>query len=338
MQSFAEMGRKVLIKDIAEKLGVSNATVSIVLNGKEGRVGKELSKRILETAKDLNYKPNNLARGLRMGKSRTIGLIVADITNGFFANLAFQIQEYAESLNYAVIIANTNESVDKMDKMIDVLKSRQVDGYVIVPTEFGEESIKRLVDNEVPVVLMDRYFPGIEASYVSVNNYDASKQITQYLIDSGCKKIALISYNNTLTHMQERKRGYIDALKEAGLYNADLIKSINYENMQEEVVKAVEELIAEKGKKIGGIFFATNSLSTVGMRHLLKLKVNIPDQVKVASFDRSDVFDFFNVKIPHVRQPIPEMGRRAVDLLLQQVERGYGGSVKSELLAEVCLS
>ncbi len=331
------MGKKILIKDIAERMGVSNATVSFVLNGKEGRVGKELSKKILEVAEELNYKPNNLARGLRMGKSRTIGLIVADITNSFFANLAFQIQEYAESLNYAVIIANTNESVDKMNKMIDVLKSRQVDGYVIVPTEFGEDSIRKLVANEVPVVLMDRYFPDIEASYVSVNNHYASKQITQYLIQSGCKKIALVSYNNTLAHMQERKRGYIDALQEAGLRDDALVKYINYENMHEEVAKAVEELVSEKENRIGGIFFATNSLSTVGIRHLLKLNVKIPDQIRVACFDKSDVFDFFNTKIPHVHQPIPEMGKRAVDLLLHQVEKGYGVNLRSELLAEVCL-
>lgn len=330
------MSKKVSIKDIAEKIGVSNATVSLVLSGKakSGRVSKEMIKKIKEAAKELNYKPNNLARGLRMGKSQTIGLIVADITNVFFANLAFQIQEYAESLNYTVIITNTNESVEKMEKMINTLKGRQVDGYIIVPTEFGEPVIKDLVATETPVVLIDRYFPDLEVAYVSVNNYYASRKITQYLISAGCKRIALVIYNNTLVHMQDRKRGYTDALAEAGLFDPGLIKKINYQHTQEEVKNAINELI-DTDERIDGIFFATNSLSMAGIRQLLKLKVKLSDEVHVACFDKSDAFDFFDVAIPYVHQPIPEMGRKAVDLLINQIEKENYSPSRVELFASI---
>lgn len=154
------MTKQVSLKDIAERVGVSSATVSLVLNGKEkgGRVGVEMSGKIRNVAKELNYKPNNLARSLRMGRSQAIGLIVADITNPFFADLSFQIQEYAEKLNYTVIITNINESVEKMNRMIDILKTYRVDGLLIIPPQFGEHLLKKLDDNKVPLVLIDRHF------------------------------------------------------------------------------------------------------------------------------------------------------------------------------------
>lgn len=154
------MTKQVSLKDIAERVGVSSATVSLVLNGKEkgGRVGVEMSGKIRNVAKELNYKPNNLARSLRMGRSQAIGLIVADITNPFFADLSFQIQEYAEKLNYTVIITNINESVEKMNRMIDILKTYRVEGLLIIPPQFGEHLLKKLDDNKVPLVLIDRHF------------------------------------------------------------------------------------------------------------------------------------------------------------------------------------
>lgn len=332
------MAKQVSLKDIAERVGVSSATVSLVLNGKEkdGRVGEEVSKRIRRVAKDLNYKPNNLARGLRMGRSQAIGLIVADITNAFFANLAFHIQEYAEKLNYTIIITNTNESVEKMDRMIDILRSQQVDGYIIVPTEFGEASVQNLTANKTPLVLIDRYFPDIEVNYVSVNNYYASKKITQRLISSGCKSIVMVIYKNRLIHMQERKRGYIDALKEASLYDAGLVKYISYENLNEEMQIVMTELVSGK-ERVDGIFFATNSLSIAGIKQLLKLNIKVPDEIKVACFDKNESFDFFDAKIPHANQPVPEMGKRAVDLLIEQIEKGNNNKIlaKVELFADV---
>jgi len=153
------MSKQVSLKDIAERVGVSNATVSLVLNGKEkgGRVGVEMSRKIRDVSKELNYKPNNLARSLRVGRSKAIGLVVADITNPFFTDLSFQIQEYAEKLDYTVIITNTNESVEKMNRMIDILKAYRVDGFLVIPPELGEFSLKKTDDNKVPLVLIDRH-------------------------------------------------------------------------------------------------------------------------------------------------------------------------------------
>jgi LacI family transcriptional regulator len=313
---------RVSLKDIAQQLSVSTATVSLVINGKdkEGRVSSGMAKKIRQKAKELNYEPNTLARGLRIGMSNTLGLIVADISNLFFASLAFHIQEQAEKLGYSVIITNTNESDLKMEKMIGVLKNRLVDGFIIVPTEHGEPFIQNLVKHHFPIVLVDRYFPEIQASSVIVDNYTASKKAVRNLINSGCKNIALIIYTNRLQHMLERKKGYIDELQAAGLYNPALIKSINYSFLENDIAIAMESLTSNENR-VDGIFFATNTLSMQGIKCLLDKNICLQKDLQVVCFDKSDAFDFASVPIPYIQQPIAEMGRTAVDLLTQQIKK-----------------
>lgn len=312
---------RVSIKNIAEKLGVSNATVSLVLNGKEkeGRVGKEMTEKIRAMAKELEYEPNNLARSLRIGRSQTIGVIVADISNLFFANLAFHIQEYAEKFGYSVIITNTNESDLKMEKMVNVLKTRRVDGFIIVPTENGETNIIDLVKRNIPVVLLDRYFPSINVSSVAVDNCNASRKAIENLIKQGCKNIGLVIYKSSLQHMMERKRGYVEVLQEHNIYNPALVKEISYTVIGNDIEIAIESLLS-KGNNVDGIFFATNTLSMLGIKRLMNLRIDIPNQMKVVCFDKSEAFDFASIPIPYIQQPIPEMGRKAVELLIEHIE------------------
>ena len=311
---------RVSIKDVANRLGVSAATVSLVLNGKDknGRISEALAEKIRKEAKAMNYEPNSFAKGLRSGRSETIGLIVADISNPFFAQLAFHIQEHAEKCGYSVIITNSNESTDKMEKMISILKSRQVDGFIIVPTEHGEKPIDNLVRDEVPVVLLDRYYPEIDVSYVVVNNFQASMEATNLLLNLNCNRIALVVFNNCLPHMQDRKKGYIAALTKRGLYDPKLVKEVNYQTIDTDIQKAMMELITDS-EKIDGIFFASNTISNIGLKILAGLKLEIPKDVKVICFDKSDAFELSNMRIPFVQQPIPEMGKRVVDLLFERI-------------------
>ncbi len=328
---------QVSLKDIANVLGVSSATVSLVLNGKEkeGRVSKALAEKIRKQAALMNYKPNNLARGLRVGKTQTIGLIVADISNTFFSSLAFHIQEYAELSGYAVIIANTNESDAKMVKMIDVLRSRQVDGLIIVPTEKGESYIEEISKSGMPLVLLDRTFPKLEVNHVIIDNYQASKKALQHLINKGCKRLSLLIYNNTLSHMQERKRGYIDTLKQAGLYDPLLIKEVDYNNLKEDVENALDSLLQNE-EKVDAIYFATNTISMIGIKRMFELNIKVQQDIQVVCFDKNDVFDFSpELSIPYITQPIPDMGRYAVELLVEQIDKKKSTSGKIELFAEL---
>jgi LacI family transcriptional regulator len=310
------------IKDIAQELGVSTATVSLVLNGKEknGRVGKEVAARIRQKALEMNYEPNHLARGLRMGKTLTIGLVIADISNLFFANLAFYIQEEAERLGYSVIITNTNESDLKMEKMIHVLRGRSVDGLIVVPTEHGDEMVRDLLKRHTPVVLVDRYFRDLPVGAVTVDNYRASRHAVRYLMDRGCRNIGLVIYKSALQHMCDRKRGYEDLLREGGLYRASLVKEISYSTLADDMVIAMDSLLAHN-RPVDGIFFATNTLSMLGIKQLLARQMAVMRDLPVICFDKSDAFDFVPTPIPYIQQPIREMGVRAVELLVEQMTR-----------------
>ncbi|MDR1556032.1 MAG: LacI family transcriptional regulator, partial [Tannerellaceae bacterium] len=314
----------VSIKHIAEALGISTASVSLVLSGRavEGRVSKDIADKIRETAKSMNYMPNGLARSLRMGRTNTIGLIVADISNPFFSNMAFHIQEKAESLGYTVIIANTNEDNKQMEKMIDVLKSRQVDGFLIVPTENGDKYIVQLVENKMPLVLIDRYFPDIQTNNVIVDNYKASYNATRLLLRKGCRNIALFTYKSKLQHIVERKKGYCDALKEAGLYNKELLFEVGYRDLQEDIHACLDKSIQQEAD---GVFFTTNSISISGIKELLSRNIRVEEDLPVVCFDKSDAFDFMDISIPYVRQPVADMGQTSVDILVDQITKNRPG-------------
>lgn len=330
------MSQKVSIKSIAQKIGVSNATVSLVLNGKEkeGRVSKEMAEKIRQLATELNYKPNSLARGLRVGRSQTIGLIVADISNLFFANLAFHIQEYAEKYGYTVLIGNTNESEIKSRSIINTFIGRQVDGLIIIPTEDGENNVKLLLESKVPIVLLDRWFPDLPASHVIVDNFQASKKAVEYLIGEKCKRIAFVVYHSELSHMLERKRGYIKGMEQAKLYDPKLIKEVRYDFLKEDIDKAMDELL-EGDQRVDAIFFATNSISMIGIRNILNHKLRIPKDVRVVCFDKNDFFDFTDIPIPYIQQPIEDMGRKSVEVLIEQIENKNFAPSKIEMFTKL---
>lgn len=321
VENFQGMSR-VSIKDIAREVGVSAASVSLVLNEKDegSRISKDLAKKIREKAKEMHYEPNNLARSLRTGYSNTIGLIVADISNVFFASLAFHIQEQAEKYGYSVIIANTNESTLKMEKMINVLKSKPVDGFIIVPTEHGDSYICDLLKRHTPVVLIDRFFPHIEISSVIVDNYNSSRKACEYLINNGCRRVGLIAYKSELQHTKDRKQGYIDAMKTHGIYDPSLVKEIDYSTFADDIAITIDSLMS-KENRVDGMFFATNTLSMAGIKQLFEAGIQVPRDLKVCCFDKSEAFDFMDAKIPYILQPIREMGKAAVELVIEQIKQ-----------------
>ena len=307
---------KVSLKMIAKSLGVSDATVSLVLSGKgkNGRVGKELSEKIIKKAQELNYRPNILARSLRLGRSQTIGLVLADISNPFFANLAFHIQEYAEKFNYTVFITNTNENTDKMETAIEILKSRQVDGMIIVPTEKGSKCIENLLSSSTPIVLLDRCYPDIKTNVVMIDNYLAAYEATSRMINvDGCKKVGFMTYENSLFHFAERTRGFVDAMKKADIYDERLIKHVNYQTLKEDTQKAINELTTEG---VDSVFFATDSICIKTLKYLTKNDLVTYDKLKVTSFDYNEIFDFIEKPLSYIVQPLQELGTTAAEMLI----------------------
>lgn len=313
------MKKKVSLKDIAQKVGVSTALVSYVLNNqKEGRIGKEVTKRIREAAKELNYRTNQIARSLKTNKTLTLGLIVADISNPFWSSIARIIEDEAEKNNYTVLFSSSDESEERLQKLINVFLNHQVDGLIIAPTNNSASHLLYLQENEIPFVLVDRYFPDVKASYVAIDNYKAGYELVKHVINNGFNKVGLITFETALLHLRERKRGYMAAIQENGLFlDTGWIKEIIMGgDLKVQVEQSIDELLALP-EPVEAILFATNELSRIGLKHIIKLPVKIPDDLAIISFDESDAADLFYAPITYMKQPIKEMGELAIKLLLE---------------------
>lgn len=314
------MAKKVSLKDIAREVGVSTALVSYVLNNlKEGRIRKEIAQKIRDVALRLNYRPNQIAKSLKTSKTFTIGLIVADISNPFSSTLARIVEDEANQFNYTVIFGSSDENEQKASKLIDTLLNRQVDGLILSPPANSQNLIAELQKNEVPFVLLDRYFPDIKTNYVVLNNHAAAHMATQHLIDVGCKRIGLIGYKTTLFHLLERKRGYISALKKNGVAaSKTFVKEVDIANNKQEVEKAVRELLSE-GVDVDGLLFASNIIASYALRYINTLPVKVPSELAIVSFDETEALDLFYAPLTFIRQPLREMGAMATKILLESI-------------------
>ena len=314
------MRKKVSLKDIANKVGVSTALVSYVLNNqKEGRISKIVAQKIRDAAKELNYFTNQIAKSLKTNKTFTIGLIVSDIANPFSSSLARIIEDEAEKSNYTVIFGSSDETADRSQKLINVLLNRQVDGFIIASAENTGSQVMYLKELEIPFVLIDRYFPEINVSHVAIDNHKAAYTAVKHLIDNGNKKIGMVTYNSPLFNLQERKRGYIAALNDHGLeVREEWIKEVNMVNDESTMEKTFEELMSSP-EKVDAILFASNILSTYGLKYINRHQIKVPDDLAIVSFDQSDASSLFYAPLTHIKQPLLEMGQLVTNILLDSM-------------------
>ena len=314
------MSTKTSLKDIAGAVGVSIALVSYVLNNKEkeARVNPETAKRIRNAAKKMNYQPNQVAKSLKSGKSQAIGLIVADISNPFFGHLSRTIEDYSEKAGYTVIFASSDEKANTFEKLISTLINRQMDGFIIAPPEGSESQLKHLEESNIPYVLIDRYFKNIDSSYVVSDNYQGTYEATVHLINNGCKRIGFVRYKNKMQHTEDRFRGYLHALKDNGLRAyVNLTCEVKYDD-KEDFSNKFKKLVTLRGKA-DAVVFSTNTLSILGLKELLKLGITVPDDLAVFCFDESESYDLFYCRVSFVKQPMKEIGEKAVKILLDHL-------------------
>ncbi len=330
------MKKTVSLKDIAQKVGVSTALVSYVLNNKEkkARVGKEIAAEIRRVAKEMNYQPNLIARSLKSGKTKTIGLIVADISNPFFSNLARIIENEANSHGYTVIFGSSDEKIEKFEGLINAFLTRQVDGLIITPVENSQSQIIDLQKKETPFVLIDRYFPDLKTNSVTIDNYDSSYKAMKHLLGNGFERTGMIAYESSLEHMRQRVNGYLDAIttKIKSKKKNELIL-INYNNANEEIEKAVKNLI--EVKKVDSILFATISLAVKSLHVINKMQINVPQDLGLISFDESDAFDFFYSPLTYIRQNLQQIGQQSVRLLLDTMTENNKSPVKIQITTDL---
>ena len=310
---------KVSMQTIADELGVARSTVSFALNGKEkeGRISKKMAQKIRDVAKNMNYQVNELARSLRTGITFTIALVIDDISDIFFGTLAYHLQKYAESMGYLLIIVCTGEKQKQLASVFKMLNNRHVDGIVMVPGANMEEGLIEQINPSIPMVFVDRYFKTLKTSRVRINNYEAAKMATQLLIGKGCKRIIFISYRENLMHLQDRKRGYMDALSALHLLDETLICEIDYNTRQEEIVDFFKNTLVPENK-IDGLLAATGGLSTMAIRSMVTMNIRLQTDVQVVAFGRVDVA--IGVSIPYVKQPFDEICKNSFDILMNQIK------------------
>jgi LacI family transcriptional regulator len=312
--------KKITIKDIAIEARVSISTVSFVLNNKGPKMGISESriKKVKEVAENMGYKPNMIASSLRTGKTRSIGLIVEDISNQFFSDLARVIEDEAKKIGYRVFYCSTGNDDGRSAELIESLLQANVDGFIITPTEQMEKSIDYLVKLHMPVVLIDRYFPDQNVSHVVMDNYDGAYSATDFFIKKGCRNIALVNNTSGMVQMQLREKGYADALKKEGVYNESLVLRLEFHSSEEDKINEIIDFF-KKNPKIDAVLFLANYMGLAGLQAFRKMGLRIPEDIAVISFDDHDSFRLHTPSISVIEQPIGDMAVKAVEILMSQM-------------------
>jgi len=312
--------KKMSIKAVAETLKISTATVSYILNGKakEKRISEELTKRVLAYVEENNFKPNHLAKSLRTGKTNVIGLIVEDIADPFFASVAGNIENIAYENGYKIIYSSTKNNPIKAKELINTFRERNVDGYIITPTEGIENDITQLISNGLPVVLFDRNCIDIDVSYVGMDNFDSAYKAVKHLIAQDYKHIALITLDSSQAQMIDRLLGYEKAIFEKRI--PSIIKKFDYSSAKiENITEEIGQFLIDN-PSVDAIFFATNYLAISGIELLNRKRIKIGKDIGIMVFDDNDLFRIHQPSISAIAQPIQEMSKQLINTLLVHME------------------
>lgn len=324
--------KKMSIKAVAETLKISTATVSYILNGKakEKRISEELTKRVLAYVEENNFKPNHLAKSLRTGKTNVIGLIVEDIADPFFASVAGNIENIAYENGYKIIYSSTKNNLVKAKELINTFRERNVDGYIITPTEGLENDINQLIINGLPVVLFDRNCTDINVSYVGMDNFDSAYKAVKHLISHDYKNIAFITLDSSQAQMIDRLLGYEKAVYEKRI--PSIIKKFEYSSAKvNNITEEIGQFLTDN-PSVDAIFFATNYLAISGIEFLNRKRIKIGKDIGIMVFDDNDLFRIHQPSISAIAQPISEMSKQLINTLLVHMENSDKYDAKQYIL------
>lgn len=313
-----QLSRAITIKDVAKKANVSITTVSRVLNNNDYFVSEQTKQNVLKVIEELNYRPNALARGLHSSSTKTIGLIIQDITNPYYPKIVEGVENRAQSLGYSLILANTQRNQDKVLQYLKIMCEKRVDGLIMVGRSIMKdvESTMFFAESGMKVVAIGT--PEDEEIHsVQIDNVEASKQACRYLMSLGHRRIAMITGSKTSISALEREKGYRQALEQAGVeIRPEYIVMGDF--TVEGGMKAVEKLgkYGFGGKKGITAIFAQNDLMAIGAMKALNAKdIEIPADVSVLGFDNIQASTFVTPALSTVAVPMDELGKKAMEIL-----------------------
>lgn len=313
--------KKPTIMDIAERAGVSKATVSMVLNKKDDSISQATRERILDISKEMGYIPNSLARSLSTKKSGTIGLVVPDIMNPFFSQMARAIEDTANNLKYNVIFCNSDNNQNKEETYIKLLISKLVDGVILISGGKSNYTPSILKNNNIPFVLVDRYIEGYEEELgVYCRNNEGVKEGIKYLYDKEKKNIIFVSGPKELYIAKERLKGYKEIMEKYGLYDEKYVfeGGLNLQGGIEATKKILFRFPSFK-ESIDAIFYSNDIMALGGMKVLEKNGYKVPEDISIMGFDNILMSEFVEPELTTVAQPIYEMGSTACRNLVHYI-------------------
>lgn len=304
------------IRHVADRAGVSMSTVSHVLN-QTRYVSDEKRQRVLDAMQALSYRPNSLARSLRRQRSLSIGVVVPDSSNSFFADIARGIEDVGFDLGYTVTICSTDEQPNKEEVYVNSLIDRQVDGVAIVVASANANSVFLLLEQQVATVIVDRDVPGLAADSVVVDNYAGGYAVGSHFAALGYRACGAISGPAENIPVAERLRGYRDALAAAGLSLPERL--IERGGLSFESGHLSLRAIAERAPEVEAVF-ATNDLAAVGaMRGARELGYAVPGRLALVGYDNIALAAYTTPALSTIAQPSYAMGRHAARLLLRRM-------------------
>lgn len=318
--------KKTLLEDIAKELNVSKTLVSMVINGKGDAYGisKKTQDKVLAKAGEMEYTPNIFARALRTGKSNMIALLVADISNPFYSNIAKHIEKTLFEKGYNLMVCSTDENIQKEEKLIQLFAEQNlIDGLIVATTNTSGEFYKREKLRKFPIVFIDRYLPDIESNCVVANNYQGSFEITELLIKKGCKNIVAFNISPShLSSLSERVNGFKDALKNHNItFETNNLVEISFDNIQQDVKTKLIPLL-KQSKKPDAIYTLNNHIATACLSVFHELNSDLKkENIHFASFDDINLFNFVQPTVLSVSQPIEHIGSESAKLVLKLIDK-----------------
>jgi len=314
------------IRDVARLAGVSVATTSAVINNK-GTVSAKLTQRVLNAMESLDFHPNQIARSLKVRQTRTIGMVLPDITNPFFTAVIRGVESEARAQRYSLILCDSEEDLGLEQTNLNTLFARRVDGVLLAPTRASVVQ-DRLTRRHSPLVFFDRIWPGFTGSAVVTDNLGAAHDATRYLIELGHRRLAIITGRLNLSNGLDRLEGFRKALQQAGLPLHD--EYLQRGDFQLESGYSCGLKLLQLATPPTAIFSCNNQMTLGLMRALSELSVPCPGRVSVLGFDDFEWAANFTPRLTTVAQPSLEMGKQAVLMLLHKIESLNKGNKDDE--------
>ncbi len=310
--------KRISIKDIALKADVSITTVSFIINGKakERSISQKVIDKVEKIIRESGYKPSQVARSLRTGNSKVIGLIVEDISNPFFSTIARLIENKAYKKGYKIVYSSTENDPAKAKDIINMFIGRNVDAYIIAPMPGIEEEVQKLLNDRKPVMFFDRDLPGIEVPYVGVDHFNASYEAAKSLVEQGKKNIALVTIDLDVKQISDRYDGFRQALQDAGSkMDERYALKVPYEQSDEEMSKSIRHLLLDN-QDIDAVLFTTNYLAIKGLTALKDTQRLNDGSLTVLAYDDMPIFKLLTPQISAIEQPLEGIAENVINVIL----------------------